>query len=123
MNKKIVPPDEPKPVAMVTVAVLDASGVYRGLKSISDVDMTDAHIVLPADCDLKAGYYRWDAARKTFDPLPASQVSVDGGPAPSVEAVVAELAKEALASGSKSQVLAEFLAAYSKSVDAIGSKT
>ena len=107
---------------MVTVAVLDATGVYQGLTTISAAQQTDAHVILPADCDLRPGHYRWDPERSTFVPLQLSQVSV-GAAGVSLEAVVAELAQQAIAAGSSSPLLVGYVAAFKKSVDAIGSKS
>ncbi len=123
MNKKVSTPPDETPAVMLTVAVLDASGVYRGLKSIPETDLQESHVVLPPECDLRPGYYRWDATGKTFQPLPPSQVTPNVAATPSLEMVVAVLAKEAIAAGSTSQVLVEFLEAYGKSIDAIGSKS
>ena len=50
----------------VTVARLDAFGIYQGIDEICDADLTDAHVQLPNGCDLPHGKYRWDKTRGAF---------------------------------------------------------
>ena len=44
--------------AIVTVARLDADGVYLGVEALPAEELTEAHFPVPADCDLKPGAYK-----------------------------------------------------------------
>ena len=56
--------------AEITVADIDANGYYRGVKAIAADEKTDAHVEVPADCDLKPGAYRWSELDGAFMPAP-----------------------------------------------------
>lgn len=55
------------PPAVVHVARIDLMGVYQGVETIAADALTPAHVVVPADCDLAPGRYRWDGA--SFVPI------------------------------------------------------
>lgn len=53
----------------VTVARLTDDGVYQGIDTIPADKLTDAHIQVPKDCDLRPGAYVWVAEAGHFWPL------------------------------------------------------
>lgn len=57
---------------MTTVARLDANGVLAGYERGLPADYAPqaGEVVVPDDCDLLPGKYRWDAERGAFLPLP-----------------------------------------------------
>jgi hypothetical protein len=60
-NKKIE-------VVMASVAKLDDKNIYQGIEFIDPKTLTDSHVEVPGDCDLKIGKYYWDVDQKTFLP-------------------------------------------------------
>ena len=57
---------KPKPPKIYR-ALLDQNGVYQGLELVrGQARATD--VIVPGDCDLEPGRYRWDGS--TFLPLP-----------------------------------------------------
>ena len=69
---------EPQP--MTTIAVLDAAGVYQGLREIAASDVGATDVYLPDGCDLQPGAYAWDVTRKTF--VAVGPVASAGVPTP-----------------------------------------
>ncbi|PKR54396.1 hypothetical protein [Thalassospira marina] len=47
--------------ATVTVAVLDNDGIFLGIETVPESDAA-GRVQVPADIDLKAGAYKWQAA-------------------------------------------------------------
>lgn len=66
-------PDTPEPPAAVTVARLDAAGVYLGTEQIPADQVTADHVQLPDGCDLPPGKYGWDRDKRAFVPLADAQ--------------------------------------------------
>jgi hypothetical protein len=58
--------EAPPQPATVTVAVLDAAGIYQGTAQIAEADLTEEHVRLDDGCDLPPDAYRWDRDRRTF---------------------------------------------------------
>lgn len=52
-------------------AKLDADRIFRGIEEVDELAPGDVEV--PPACDLKPGWYRWNAAEKTFDALPPHQ--------------------------------------------------
>ncbi|WP_417844848.1 hypothetical protein [Thalassospira sp.] len=55
--------------AAVTVAVLDAAGVFQGVETVP-LTAAQGRVKVPCDTDLKAGSYRWEAGPGRFMPVP-----------------------------------------------------
>jgi hypothetical protein len=105
----------------VTVAKLDAAGVYWGIAAIPEAQLTPAHVQVPADCDLQPGRYRWVADKALFEPLLVPQTPTSEGQ-PSIESVLNDLVSFALGQGATSPVLTSYAAHYASSINASGSK-
>lgn len=111
-------PDLP---ATVTVARLDANGVYWGVDTIERAALTAEHVEVPADCDLAPGAYRWNAAATRFDHLGRGQRMAQPGGV-SLEEAVYELALLAGADGPLMPKLAQWVEQYRNSVGRVGQK-
>lgn len=109
-----LPDSNPPPT--VTVAIIDAEGVYRGIETIAADALTDRHAQVPADCDLAPGKYRWSAEHQRFDPLTDLQQAPPG--VPTLEAVVYQLVLHAQAQGATHPQFAAYVAEFKKSIDA-----
>lgn len=110
----------------ITVAILNAAGVYLGVESINLADKTAEHFEVPADCDLTPGRYRLDRAHSQFVALPDDQVidvAAAGGDAVSRDQVLFALVAWATGQGANSPVFDAFTAQFKKSIDAAGSKS
>lgn len=118
------PPEEtqaPNLLPTVTVADLDANGVYWGVTEIARADLAPEHVEVPAECDLTPGAYRWSAAAERFEPLGRGQRMAQPGGV-SLEDAVHELAQLAGASGPLPPRLAQWVDQYRNSVGRIGQK-
>ena len=105
-------------IATVTVAIIDADGVYRGIDTIAADALTDKQVPVPADCDLAPGKYRWSAEHQRFDPLTELQQAPAG--VPTLEAVVYRLVLHAQAQGATDPAFAAYATEFKKSFDGIG---
>ncbi len=103
---------------MKTVAVTDANDVLLRYRKVEKPDPQD--IVVPDDCDLAPGRYRWDRVRGTFLPI---------APPPEAE-VVEPNALRAIARGfmairdgqSLPRETLDWLAFYERSLDNAGGR-
>lgn len=66
MAKAEKPPAK-APAPKHTVAVLDDDGVLQGFETVKVIEK--GRVVVPADCDLAPGRYRWDREAGAFVPL------------------------------------------------------
>lgn len=115
-------PAPPELAPTVTVARLDASGVYWGVDTIDRAALTPEHVEVPANCDLEPGAYRWNAADVRFDPIERSKRAAQPGGV-SLEEAVYELTQLIKSErGSLTPRLAQWLEQYRNSVGRIGQK-
>lgn len=102
-----------------TIANLDVNGVYFGVITLDPANPPAVVVPVPADCDLAPGRYVWNAEHQRFDPLPDSKALTAPGKV-SMEQVVNALAVWALEQGATSPLLAQYVADFNKSLDAVG---
>lgn len=117
-GKQPAPPELPP---TVTVAELDASGIYWGVQTIERVALTPEHVEVPASCDLTPGAYRWNSEMKRFDPLPRSQRITQPGNV-SLEEAVHELVQIVALAGKLPPRLAKWDEQFVISIARIGEK-
>jgi hypothetical protein len=100
--------------AGVTVADLDADGVFWGTVQKHGEDIVDQDLLVPAGIDLKPGAYRWNASALRFDPLEKARQKITKQ-APTMERALYEMVR---ASANPSRGAAEWADWYEKSLDA-----
>jgi len=102
-----------------TIAKLDANGVYWGVVALDPLNPPSVVVPIPLECDLQPGRYVWNAEHQRFDPLPDSKALTEPGQV-SPEQVLNVLASWAIEQGATSPLLAQFVADFKKSLDAVG---
>ena len=98
--------------AAVTVADIDADGVFWGLAQKHPEDVVAGDVLVPAGCDLAPGAYRLDRQGSTFVSMGEGRRAVIRQP-PSTDRALAELLDALAANGMKfTAAVEDWRAAY-----------
>lgn len=114
--------DKPDGEPTVTVADLDANNTYWGVKTILKSEQTAESVLVPADCDLAEGKYRWSAKNGRFEPLDSEQVRATPEQT-SLEELIYEMARAMEGQNLKvPHKVSKFMRQFELSIDALGAK-